>query len=97
MSRLMILILVLAVILLGVVFHLRNDQLVVLDYIVDSKEFYLSIWLVVVFTLGVVLGILASLPLILKLRRKNAKLQKQVRVSEKEINNLRVIPLKDKP
>ncbi len=95
MSRLMKVLLVLSVVLFGVVFHLRNDQPVVLDYFVSSKEFYLSVWLVIAFTFGVFLGILASLPLILKLKRKNARLQKQVQVSEKEINNLRVIPLKD--
>ena len=39
MSRLLILVLILAVILFGVVFHLRNDQLIVLDYLVGSKEF----------------------------------------------------------
>ena len=95
MTRLLILILILAVILLGVVFHLRNDQLVVLDYLVGSREFYFSVWLVSAFSFGALLGIISSLPLILKTRRENARLLRRIKISEKEINNLRVLPVKD--
>lgn len=95
MSRLLILILIFAVILLGVVFHLRNDQLVVLDYLVGSSEFYFSVWLVSAFTIGALLGLISSLPVILKTKRENTRLQKQVKIKEKELNNLRVLPVKD--
>lgn len=95
MSRLLILILIIAVILLGVVFHLRNDQLVVVDYLVGSSKFYLSVWLVCAFTVGALLGLVSSLPVILKVKRENARLKKRVKVSEKELNNLRVLPVKD--
>jgi putative membrane protein len=95
MSRLLILFLIFAVILLGVVFHLRNDQLVVLDYLVGSSKFYLSVWLVSAFAIGAILGMISSIPAILKVKRENARLQRRVKVSEKEINNLRVLPMKD--
>lgn len=95
MSRLLILSLIFAVILLGVVFHLRNDQLVVLDYFVGSSKFYFSVWLVCAFSLGALSGLLSSLPLILKMKRQSASLQKRARISEKELNNLRVLPIKD--
>ena len=95
MSRLLILVLIFAVILLGVVFHLRNDQLVVLDYLVGSSKFYFSVWLVSAFAIGALLGMISSIPAILKVKREIARLQKRVKVSEKEINNLRVLPMKD--
>lgn len=95
MSRLLILVLILAVILLGVVFHLRNDQLVVLDYLVGSRKFYFSVWLVSAFTFGALLGLISSLPVILKTKRENARLLRRMKISEKEINNLRVLPVKD--
>ena len=95
MSRLLILVLIFAVILLGVVFHLRNDQLVVLDYLVGSSKFYFSVWLVAAFAIGALLGMISSIPAILKVKREIARLQKRVKVSEKEINNLRVLPMKD--
>lgn len=95
MSRILILALIFAVILLGVVFHLRNDQLVVLDYLVGSSKFYFSVWLVFAFTIGALLGLISSLPIILKMKRENARLQKRARISERELNNLRVLPVKD--
>jgi putative membrane protein len=95
MTRLLIVILIFTVILLGVVFHLRNDQLVVLDYLVGSSEFYFSVWLVSAFTVGALLGLVASLPVILGAKRENARLQKRVKTNEKELNNLRVLPVKD--
>jgi len=78
-----------------VTFHLRNDQFVVLDYFVGSKEFYLSALLIASFTLGAILGMLAGLPIFFKLNRDNAKIAKKLKLCEKEINNLRVIPVKE--
>ncbi len=95
MSRLTTLAIVIVVILLGVTFHLRNDQFVVLDYFIDSKEFYLSALLIASFTIGAILGMLASFPVIFKLNRDNAKLAKQLKICEKEITNLRVMPVKE--
>jgi len=95
MSRILILALIFAVILLGMVFHLRNDQLVILDYLVGSSKFYFSVWLVCAFTIGALSGLISSTPLILRIKRENARLLKRVRNSEKELNNLRVLPVKD--
>ena len=81
MSRLLTLVIVIIVILLGVTFHLRNDQLVVLDYFIGSKEFYLSAWLIAAFTIGAILGLLASLPILFKLNRDNAKIAKQLKTA----------------
>jgi len=95
MSLLLRMVLVVTVILLGLVFHLRNDQFITLDYIIGSKEFYFSIWLVTALSIGAILGALSGLPIIIKLKSENARLSRQVKVSEKEINNLRVMPVKD--
>ena len=69
--------------------------MVVLDYFLASTEFYFSAWMLAALILGAILGIASSLPIILKLKGQNAKLMRQVKVSEKEINNLRVLPVKD--
>jgi uncharacterized membrane protein YciS (DUF1049 family) len=52
---------------------------------------------VITLCVGAVLGMLASIPMLLKLTHENTKLIKQVKMTEKEINNLRVIPVKDTP
>jgi hypothetical protein len=44
---------------------------------------------------GVVLGILASLGSIIKLRRERARLKHAVKMAEAEVNNLRSIPIRD--
>ena len=95
MSRIAKLILVFAVLLFGLAFHLKNNQLIELNYYVGSIDISLSLLIVLVLCLGALLGVLASIPLIIKLKRQKMKLEKQIRNSEKEINNLRVLPVKD--
>ena len=95
MSRVLKLILIFFVFLVGIVFYLRNDQFVQLDYYVDIIELRFSFWIILALGLGSLLGILVSLPAILKLKRENTRLLKRVKISEKEINNLRTIPVKD--
>ena len=95
MSRIARLILVLAVLLFGLAFHLKNNQLIELNYYVGAIEVSLSLMVVLVLCLGALLGVLASMPIIIKLKRQKMKLEKQIRNSEKEINNLRVLPVKD--
>lgn len=95
MSRLVKLCLFLFVVLIGLIFHLRNEQPVVIDYYLGSLEMPFSASIVFVLSIGVVLGVLVSLPVQLRLKRENARLLKQITIAEKEINALRVIPVKD--
>lgn len=95
MSRIPKLILVLAVLLLGLVFHLKNNQQIELNYYLGSLELSLSLLVVLVLCVGAMLGVLASLPVIVSLKRREMKLKRQIENSEKEINNLRVLPVKD--
>lgn len=95
LQLILIFVLLLAVFVLGLSFYFRNDQLVVFDYFLGSKEYYFSFWLLGAMSIGIVLGWLTITPVVLKLKRHNMKLLRQAKVNEKEINNLRVIPLKD--
>ena len=95
MSRIARLILVLAVLLFGLAFHLKNNQLITLDYYFGAIELPVSLVVVLILILGALLGVLASLPIIIKLKQQKLKLEKQIKNSEKEINNLRVMPIKD--
>ncbi len=95
MSRIAKLILVFAILLIGLAFHLKNNQLIELNYYVDVLPMPLSWLVVIVLFLGSMLGVMASLPIIIKLKRDKLKLERQIKNSEKEINNLRVMPVKD--
>ncbi|MFT5395011.1 MAG: putative membrane protein [Gammaproteobacteria bacterium] len=95
MSRIAKLILVFVILLIGLAFHLKNNQLIELNYYVDVISLPMS-WLVVfVLFIGSMLGVLASLPIIIKLKRDKIMLERQIKNSEKEINNLRVMPVRD--
>ena len=79
----------------GLAFYLRNNQLVSFDYFLGQLELPFSVWLLIVLILGVGLGWLTILPVILNLKRQQARLLRQQKVNETEINNLRVLPVKD--
>jgi len=95
MSRFISLLLVLAVILSGLAVHLRNDQPVLFDYYLGSVELPFSLFIILSLCAGALLGILASLPHLFRLKREKARLLRQVRLAEKELDNLRIDPVKD--
>ncbi len=95
MLRILRFCIILVVLLSGFAFHLRNDQLVVMDYYIGTIDLPFSLFIVIALCFGAILGTLASLPGLIKLRRDKRKLQNQIKISEKEVNNLRVMPMKD--
>lgn len=60
--------LALLVLLVGLAFHLRNRQAVIIDYYFGSQELPLSIALALALIGGAALGILSGLPLWLRLQ-----------------------------
>ena len=97
MSRLLKLSLVLVVFLVGLAFHMKNDQFVNFNYYLGSIDLPFSFFMVLALGCGALLGVLACMPLVLSLKRENMKLSKQASLAAREINNLRVIPVKDTP
>ena len=95
MSRIVKLIIVFVIILSGLAFHLKNNQFIELNYYAGTLNMPLSWLVVLVLLIGALLGIFASLPMIIKLKQQKIKLEKQIKNSEKEITNLRVMPVKD--
>jgi putative membrane protein len=83
------------VVLLGISFAVLNAEPVKLNYYFGSSSLPLSLVTVIAFAVGVILGILVSLFLILRLKSQNARLRKTIRNTEKEVNNLRNLPIKD--
>ncbi len=89
------LILFVAIVMVGVAFHIRNKFPVKLDYYAGEIELPVSLIIVLMLLLGALLGGLVSLPTIIKLKRQKLQLKKQIKHSEEEINNLRVMPVRD--
>lgn len=95
MLRLIYLFLALFVIILGVAFSVLNADYVTLNYYLGFIELPLSLVLVLAMIVGATLGVVASLSFIIGARRKASKLKRSVEVAEKEILNLRNIPIKN--
>ncbi|MBM2829837.1 MAG: LapA family protein [Gammaproteobacteria bacterium] len=83
------------VFILGLVFFLKNDQVMTFNYLTGSIELPLSFLLLSTLCIGVLLGITALLPILVNMKRERSRLEKQIKVTEKEVNNLRIIPVKD--
>ena len=96
MKRIIFLIIFLVVFLLGASFALSNAQEVRLSYYFFEKNVQLPWVIFGSMCIGVVLGIVAMMGIVIRLKHELSKKNKEVKVIEKEVANLRALPLKDK-
>jgi putative membrane protein len=95
MSKIIYASIILIVIVLGVIFAVLNAEPVQLNYYFDSLSMPLSLAMIVSMFIGAVLGVLASIGVIFKCRKEMTRLRKAAEVADKEIANLRAIPIKN--
>jgi len=93
--RLFSVLLFLVVTMAGLSFAVLNSETVPLNYYFGDRNLPLSLVVVIAFALGAAVGGLFSLALVIRLKREMARLRRIVRLNEKEILNLRSIPIKD--
>ena len=89
------LIFIIVMLLFGLAFHVKNHQLVTLNYYVGEIQLSFSIIIVLAICIGVLLGILASIPIIIRNKQLNSRFEKEIKHREKEINNFRITSTKD--
>lgn len=95
MIRLAYIIFSLILLIIGILFAVLNAEPVTLHYYFGDKNIPLSLVLISAIIVGAILGIIASAGIIIKLKRDNSKLKKLTELSEKELKNLRTMPIKD--
>ncbi len=83
------------ILVLGVTFAGLNAGSVTINYYVGATELPLSLLLVIGFALGCLLGLIVGMVMYLKARSQNYRLKNRIKLAEKEINNLRNMPLQD--
>ena len=86
---------IIVIVLLGILFAVLNAEPVILNYYFNSKEMPLSLAIILSMFVGAILGVLASIGLILRCKKEAMRLRKAADVAEKEISNLRAIPIKN--
>lgn len=96
MKRIFLLILFFVIAVFGISFAVLNADSVQLNYYFGQFLAPLSLVIVISLACGAVLGILASLAAIVQLRHEQARLNKAIKLAEKEVENLRSLPIQGK-
>lgn len=86
----------LIIVLLGVTFAMLNSGSVTLNYYLGSRQIPLSLLIAGFFAVGCLVGLLVSGWILVGAKMKNYHLEKRLKTAEKEIENLRAIPIQDK-
>jgi lipopolysaccharide assembly protein A len=79
----------------GLTLGSQNDQLVHVNYLLAQGDYRLSTLLAVVFVAGFVIGWLVFGLVLLRLKINNGGLRKKVERQQKELEELRALPVKD--
>lgn len=96
MRRIIGLIALLVVVLFGLSFALLNAHPVSVDYYFGELGLPLSLLLVFMLIIGAGIGVLGCLSLLLSKANQVRRMRKQLASTEREVTQLRRLPLKDK-
>lgn len=80
---------------IAVFLGLKNEDIVNFNYLIAQTDIRLSTLLAIVFGIAFVLGACISSGLYMKLKLSNGRLQKKIKRQNKELDQLRTLPLKD--
>jgi len=95
MSKIFYAIAIVLIALLGVIFAILNAEPVQFNYYFGSTQTPFSLAIVIAMLVGAMLGLLAGLGMIMKAKRQVSRLRRSAEITEKEIANLRAIPIKN--
>jgi len=95
MKRILYLIVIILIAIFTISFTLLNSQPVTVSYYFGRYEVDLLVVIVICFTLGAVVGVFSVLGKMFSLKHEVIKKEKEIRITEKEVENLRSLPLKD--
>jgi len=93
--RILSAVLTILIALLGITFAYLNANPVTVNYYLATKTIPLSLLLVITLALGVSLGLMITLATYIRLKGENISLQRKLKLSEKELVQLRSLPIKD--
>lgn len=97
MARVIQIVFALLIIFFGLAFHIKNDTPVTLDFYVRTIDMPLSWIVVIAFSIGAILGLTVMVNRVLLLRHEIRRLTRKNELANKEIVNLRAIPIHDVP
>ncbi len=87
--------LVLLLIIFGITFAILNSEMVSIHYYIGAKQLPLSLLLAIDFGVGLLIGWIFMGFMVVRLKTKLYRLKKKLQITEKEVNNLRAISVRD--
>jgi len=94
-ARLISFVVLLVVFVFAVVFATLNVDDIQLNYQLGTITMPLSLSLAIATAVGVIIGVIATMGIVIRMRRKLVKLRKTIKLTEKELINLRKLPIRD--
>lgn len=85
----------LIIVIFGMTFATLNSESVTINYYLGESSMPLSLLLVLAFALGCLVGMVVGFWLLIKSKILNYRLRQRLNLAEREIENLRAIPLQD--
>jgi putative membrane protein len=79
---------------LGLIFAILNSAQVSFNYYLGVKQISLSLLLVLTLGVGIIIGFIFTLISVIKQKKENYRLKTRIKDIEKELENLRSIPIK---
>lgn len=95
MKSLVSFVLLLAIVIFGLSFAAINSDPVTVNYYIGTIEMPLALVLAAVFGAGALFGVLVCVGPIMRRSREASRLRKKADVAEREVRNLRALPLKE--
>jgi putative membrane protein len=93
--RIIITLFYLSLILVGVSFAALNASSVQVNFYFTTLKMPISVLMTIMLGVGMIVGFFLFMCRYWRLKNENRKIKNQLRLTEKEIKNLRAIPLKD--
>ena len=81
---------------LSVSFSYLNPGMVTINYYLDSIDLSLTVAMLLALLLGLLIGILYAAFIYIRLKRVSYRLKSDLKIANKEIENLRNMPIRDR-
>ena len=85
----------LLVVVVCVFFAAINSETVSVNYYFSTVAVYFPLLLIIILFVGFILGVVATLPMVIRLKSRNRHQRHKMKTLEKEIANLRTVPISD--
>jgi uncharacterized integral membrane protein len=97
MRKILWMVLAIVLVLVGLSFAMLNPEPAELELYVGQASLPIAVWLVLALALGAIAGVCSTFGIILRQRREIRRWRKRANDAQKELSELRKLPIRDNP